>query len=400
MSTTLLIVPSPGRCRSGIQSSRTGAPTMITTVPMARPTWRDEALVEDVPRVEAESGAHLQACAEPVEQQANVELRQPPRMTIPGHVCHSSASTPPIYPANRAVMAARTRPIRGTMAAWHPSPVSAAARWPRCFPICVRSVARSTRRCATRSPRSSWTAGSRPRPGCRPSASWPPPCTSAGRRSPPPTTRCARPASWPAAPGRAATSPCRPGRGPDRRWPGGAPAPTPSDVIDLSCAALAGTARRAAGGAARRRRCTAALRRERGLRTGRPARAARGDRATGSPSAACRPAPEQILVSNGAMHALDLLLQLLIGPGDRVLTELPTYPGAIDGSAPRSARASSPCRWPRPAVGTSPRCGRRCARPRRGWPTSSPTSTTRPARWSTTTPAATCCAPRARPARR
>ena len=40
MSTTLLIVPSPGRCRSGIQSSSTSAPTMIITVPMASPTWR------------------------------------------------------------------------------------------------------------------------------------------------------------------------------------------------------------------------------------------------------------------------------------------------------------------------------------------------------------------------
>jgi DNA-binding transcriptional MocR family regulator len=40
--------------------------------------------------------------------------------------------------------------------------------------------------------------------------------------------------------------------------------------------------------------------------------------------------PEQILVTNGALHGLDLLLRLLVGPGDRVLTELPTYPGALD----------------------------------------------------------------------
>jgi hypothetical protein len=37
MRTTLLIVPMPGRCRSGIQSSSTAAPTMITNVPIARP---------------------------------------------------------------------------------------------------------------------------------------------------------------------------------------------------------------------------------------------------------------------------------------------------------------------------------------------------------------------------
>jgi DNA-binding transcriptional MocR family regulator len=40
--------------------------------------------------------------------------------------------------------------------------------------------------------------------------------------------------------------------------------------------------------------------------------------------------PEQILVTNGSLHGLDLLLRLVIGPGDRVITELPTYPGALD----------------------------------------------------------------------
>ncbi|MDQ2796910.1 MAG: pyridoxal phosphate-dependent aminotransferase, partial [Actinomycetota bacterium] len=40
--------------------------------------------------------------------------------------------------------------------------------------------------------------------------------------------------------------------------------------------------------------------------------------------------PEQILITNGALHGLDLLLRLVLGPGDRVITELPTYPGALD----------------------------------------------------------------------
>jgi DNA-binding transcriptional MocR family regulator len=40
--------------------------------------------------------------------------------------------------------------------------------------------------------------------------------------------------------------------------------------------------------------------------------------------------PDQIFVTNGALSGLDLLLRLLIGPGDRVVTELPTYPGALD----------------------------------------------------------------------
>ena len=39
---------------------------------------------------------------------------------------------------------------------------------------------------------------------------------------------------------------------------------------------------------------------------------------------------EQILMTNGAQHALDLILRLMLHPGDRVLTELPTYPGALD----------------------------------------------------------------------
>ena len=50
---------------------------------------------------------------------------------------------------------------------------------------------------------------------------------------------------------------------------------------------------------------------------------------------------EHILVSNGAMHAFDLLLQLLIGPGDRVMSELPTYPGAIDAVRRIGARTVS-----------------------------------------------------------
>lgn len=47
---------------------------------------------------------------------------------------------------------------------------------------------------------------------------------------------------------------------------------------------------------------------------------------------------DQILITNGALHALDLVLRLLIGPGDRVLTELPTYPGALDAIRGNGAR--------------------------------------------------------------
>ena len=40
--------------------------------------------------------------------------------------------------------------------------------------------------------------------------------------------------------------------------------------------------------------------------------------------------PDQILITNGSLHGVDLLLRLLIGPGDRVITELPSYPGGLD----------------------------------------------------------------------
>ncbi|GGT20617.1 aminotransferase-like domain-containing protein [Streptomyces purpureus] len=40
--------------------------------------------------------------------------------------------------------------------------------------------------------------------------------------------------------------------------------------------------------------------------------------------------PEQILVTTGAQQALSLLTRLLVAPGDGVLLEAPTYPGALD----------------------------------------------------------------------
>ncbi|WP_307840509.1 PLP-dependent aminotransferase family protein [Streptomyces sp. G44] len=46
--------------------------------------------------------------------------------------------------------------------------------------------------------------------------------------------------------------------------------------------------------------------------------------------------PDQILVTSGAQHALTLVLALLCRPGDRVLTENPSYPNALE--AMRRAR--------------------------------------------------------------
>lgn len=47
--------------------------------------------------------------------------------------------------------------------------------------------------------------------------------------------------------------------------------------------------------------------------------------------------PDEVLVTNGAHHALAMALRLLVGPGDRVLIEQPTYPNAIE--AVRAAHA-------------------------------------------------------------
>jgi DNA-binding transcriptional MocR family regulator len=47
---------------------------------------------------------------------------------------------------------------------------------------------------------------------------------------------------------------------------------------------------------------------------------------------------EQILITNGAQHAFDLILRALVSPGDRVLTELPSYPGALEAIKAHSAR--------------------------------------------------------------
>lgn len=51
--------------------------------------------------------------------------------------------------------------------------------------------------------------------------------------------------------------------------------------------------------------------------------------------------PAQITVTAGAQQALDLVAALSLRPGDRVLVESPTYPGAIDAFARHGARIES-----------------------------------------------------------
>ncbi|MFB9905146.1 MocR-like transcription factor YczR [Allokutzneria oryzae] len=41
--------------------------------------------------------------------------------------------------------------------------------------------------------------------------------------------------------------------------------------------------------------------------------------------------PDQVMITNGAQHALALVLRLHVGPGQRVLVDNPTYPSAVDG---------------------------------------------------------------------
>src|SRR5207237_208655 len=48
--------------------------------------------------------------------------------------------------------------------------------------------------------------------------------------------------------------------------------------------------------------------------------------------------PEQVLVTNGAQQAIALAANLLIEPGDTVVLEDPTYPGAIDAFTSFGAR--------------------------------------------------------------
>ncbi|HJQ43148.1 MAG TPA: PLP-dependent aminotransferase family protein [Jatrophihabitantaceae bacterium] len=113
--------------------------------------------------------------------------------------------------------------------------------------------------------------------------------------------------------------------------------PAVDDVIDLSCAALPappGIVERAVAAAADH---IPALAADDGYDpAGLPGlRQLIADRyeARGVPTS-----PEQVIVTNGALHAWDLLLRLMIGPGDRVVTDLPTYPGALDAIRGNGAR--------------------------------------------------------------
>jgi DNA-binding transcriptional MocR family regulator len=48
--------------------------------------------------------------------------------------------------------------------------------------------------------------------------------------------------------------------------------------------------------------------------------------------------PDQIMITSGVQHALDLVLRLLVAPGQRVLLETPTYPNALTAVLASRAR--------------------------------------------------------------
>jgi DNA-binding transcriptional MocR family regulator len=124
----------------------------------------------------------------------------------------------------------------------------------------------------------------------------------------------------------------------DRRAaPAAIETPPEADVIDMSAAATA-----APEGALHRALAAAVAELPRHLpgtgycAVGLPAlRAAIAARLTarGAPTA-----PEQVLVTAGAQHALALLLRVFTGPGDRVLVDHPTYPNALDAIRAAGAR--------------------------------------------------------------
>ena len=90
--------------------------------------------------------------------------------------------------------------------------------------------------------------------------------------------------------------------------------PAPPDLAELAIIAAQGLARELGGhgyepfGLPRVREAIAAYLAARGLATD----------------------PAQVLVTQGALHAWDLALRTFARPGDRVLLETPTYPGALD----------------------------------------------------------------------
>ncbi len=114
------------------------------------------------------------------------------------------------------------------------------------------------------------------------------------------------------------------------------------DVIPLACAAPDTPPSEVAEAYARVATALASIAGDIGYYpVGHPAlRRAIADRYTGR---GIRTGPEQIAVTNGGQQALSLLARALLAPGDRVLVEGPTYPGALEAFR---EQAAVPCSLP------------------------------------------------------
>nr|BFF02369.1 PLP-dependent aminotransferase family protein [Streptoalloteichus tenebrarius] len=110
--------------------------------------------------------------------------------------------------------------------------------------------------------------------------------------------------------------------------PGGTGTASAPDMLDLSCASPPALPEIASAFDAARSRMPALFAEPGYLPLGLPElreRIAERYTARGLPTHA-----DQVLVTNGAQHAFALALRMLVGPGDRVLMENPSYPNAID----------------------------------------------------------------------
>jgi DNA-binding transcriptional MocR family regulator len=108
------------------------------------------------------------------------------------------------------------------------------------------------------------------------------------------------------------------------------------DLLDLGCAALPAPPQLAAAAAAALSDLTPHLATTGYYPSGLPElRAAVAERyaARGVPTS-----PEQIMMTNGVQHALDLALRLLVPAGQAVLVESPTYPNALFAVTTRRGR--------------------------------------------------------------
>ena len=292
---------------------------MITIVPNESPVLVGDALVEDVPRIEAEAGADLQRHAHAVEDQAGVELQRGGGAWCTRSMRDQVALNSIANSAKVASMLSRSRPQRtasgspaGRLALERPGVRALAGR-------CGCSCSTAACRCAR---------------GCPASASWP---TALG------VSRTTATAAYAALRDEGFLA-SRRGSGSWTRLPadaGGAgarPAPAGEDVIDLSCAACAAPegalhAALVAASAELPRHLPGPGYDAAGLPALRAAIAAALHRA-----AACRPRPSRCSSPRARSTPSRCCCACSPARATASLTEHPTYPAALDAVRAVGAR--------------------------------------------------------------